>query len=505
MKGLMKMKNVKRYEVVPDPKRTMNLLRNVGYSVSEAICEITDNAIDAGAKNIYIDTFGETEINKIAVYDDGKGMSQTTLIECFRMGSKTDNDVNKNGKFKIGLKSGSLSIGKKLTVITTELSSNKVFTGIQNLDDIHKHDKFIIDVGENNKYDNGVLFNYNNRPLENGTIVVIEDLDKIQTRSKKEFEIKLKILGRKYRWHIKNGLNIFVNGKKLDIIDPIRDLPHKLLDTKTIDVFKKFDGSYILVDDNKFPEGLTEIGSMILKIYCVYEDEEYLRIRTDLDSSIIILPKNNGIYVTRNNREIMSAQTFGCFSKHHDFSFLRAELFFTGELDEVLGSTFDKTRIVLSDDIRNKLKSIFFPFTRYCMSVKNEKRNSKDSRVKITKGVVDFNKKVEKAKSLSIFPVTNNKENNKFEIEYKQLGLMGTFYDIGISKDKKPIIILNTDHVLYKQYLHEENFNSSVLNALLSLIYPQVLYELNLKPKSKIDMEFKKMRQQCGMEIAILN
>jgi hypothetical protein len=35
----------------------------------------------------------------------------------------------------------------------------------------------------------------------------------------------------------------------------------------------------------------------------------------------------------RNNREIMEAQTFGFYQRHHSYSHFRAELSFTGDLD----------------------------------------------------------------------------------------------------------------------------------------------------------------------------
>jgi hypothetical protein len=94
-------------------------LRSVGYSFEAAVADIVDNSIDAGASNVGV----RLVLNKdkpldLVVWDDGSGMSPATLREAMRFGSDVNQELDRLGKFGLGLKLASLGQAKELRVIT---------------------------------------------------------------------------------------------------------------------------------------------------------------------------------------------------------------------------------------------------------------------------------------------------------------------------------------------------------------------------------------------------
>src|ERR1035437_9800549 len=97
-------------------------LRESGYNNYSAIADIVDNSLDVGVntKNIYI-TNSET---KITIADDGRGMRGEELVKALTLGSSTKDSKISLGKYGLGLKTGSSSIGRRVTVITKTKDSN---------------------------------------------------------------------------------------------------------------------------------------------------------------------------------------------------------------------------------------------------------------------------------------------------------------------------------------------------------------------------------------------
>jgi len=96
-------------------------LRGIGYSAQTAIADLIDNSITAGARRIRVDFFWRGEKSAIRVSDDGRGMSETRLIEAMRPAShdpRIPRGANDLGRFGLGLKTASLSQGRLLSVVT---------------------------------------------------------------------------------------------------------------------------------------------------------------------------------------------------------------------------------------------------------------------------------------------------------------------------------------------------------------------------------------------------
>ena len=110
------------YEIAePKPAVLIESLRSVGYTLATAIADIIDNSIAAGAKQVDVEFIWAGANSRIALMDDGTGMTETQLSEAMRPGSKHPLDERAPddlGRFGLGLKTASFSQCRSLTVIS---------------------------------------------------------------------------------------------------------------------------------------------------------------------------------------------------------------------------------------------------------------------------------------------------------------------------------------------------------------------------------------------------
>lgn len=96
-------------------------LRAFGYTPEAAIADLVDNSISAGAKTVRIDLVWDGRDSVVTVADDGHGMSEATLYDAMRPGSRSpldDRSTDDLGRFGLGLKTASFSQARELTVLS---------------------------------------------------------------------------------------------------------------------------------------------------------------------------------------------------------------------------------------------------------------------------------------------------------------------------------------------------------------------------------------------------
>lgn len=105
--------------VPPDPSRLIYALRQIGYSLEQALSDLVDNAISANAGHVLIRFLRSGEkLSSLAVVDDGHGMTAADMTDAMRFGSSPRNSSLSLGKFGMGLKLASLSHAQTLTVVS---------------------------------------------------------------------------------------------------------------------------------------------------------------------------------------------------------------------------------------------------------------------------------------------------------------------------------------------------------------------------------------------------
>jgi len=105
----------------PNFKKLEFALRSIGYSFEAAVADLIDNSIDAQAKNILVRLVITKEGHlDLVIWDDGWGMDGETLKEAMRFGSDISRELERLGKFGLGLKLASLSQAKEVHVISAK-------------------------------------------------------------------------------------------------------------------------------------------------------------------------------------------------------------------------------------------------------------------------------------------------------------------------------------------------------------------------------------------------
>src|SRR5262245_66159428 len=98
-----------RSTVPPDASGILQAISRIGYQLQEALADLIDNSIDAGARNVLVRFFRDGDrLTDIAVVDDGAGMDEETLEEAMRFGSRLKKRGADLSKYGMGLKAASL-------------------------------------------------------------------------------------------------------------------------------------------------------------------------------------------------------------------------------------------------------------------------------------------------------------------------------------------------------------------------------------------------------------
>lgn len=162
--------------VLPSARKLMGSLRDIGYDLPSAIADLVDNSIDAGAENVGI-AFGEEGARSwIRIADDGMGMTAGELDEAMRYGSERTYASTALGHFGLGLKTGSLSQCRRLTVASRRRVRGRIAVRRWDLDVVAERDSWDLETPPRAELPSHLL-----EPLQDstGTVVLWEHLDRV--------------------------------------------------------------------------------------------------------------------------------------------------------------------------------------------------------------------------------------------------------------------------------------------------------------------------------------
>ena len=339
-----------RYTDMPPYAPTlMESTRAIGYSIEAAIADIIDNSVTAKAGRVDIDFFPIGEAY-ISILDDGCGMSEERLVSAMQYGSKDPLDEREEydlGRYGLGMKTASLSQCRILTVITKQ---NGVVSGAQwNLDHVKKAESWsliILDDAEFNKYPSYDKL----ASLENGTLVIWQDLDKFaigENDIAEAFSRKMALI----REHLALVFHRYLSGeqglKKLDIrmnelsIDPhdpfLSKKSTQLMDEETIVVR----GSKVKVK----PYILPHVSKLTQKELKALGGKEGLR-------------KQQGFYVYRNKRLLVWGTWFRLMRQGDLSKLARVQVDIPNSLDDLWTLDIKKSTATPPEDVKQNLAVI---------------------------------------------------------------------------------------------------------------------------------------------------
>ncbi len=104
-------------------------VRGFRYQFYEAIADIVDNSVDAGAYEIHI----LTDKDRVLIADDGKGMDEKALQNAVTPWRKriSDHESGSKGKYGIGLKAAGFSLANTLKIHTKTKNGTFYFIEVQ--------------------------------------------------------------------------------------------------------------------------------------------------------------------------------------------------------------------------------------------------------------------------------------------------------------------------------------------------------------------------------------
>ncbi len=483
------------------------LARSSGYNFYTSIHEFVDNSVDSflyslsDDKNIKIlyDEYLKKGINKLVVADTGSGMDLDTLKEALTIGSKIDKDPSTNlGRFGIGLNTGAMSLGTRITVVTKK-EDGDFFKAVLNIEEILKSDIWNLDVFSMEDSDHDLVksifpsFNH-------GTFVIIEDFSFEDKHSYQRSATLRKKIGKSFFKIINAGVKIEVDGKLCSPYDPLeweqwgqtreeikgmlRYQDEGKISVRYIDKNKNEKESYIIWKAICFP--FTRFG----EIDPFHEDRQK-KYGCGTNS------KTCGIYVYRANREVSSGETLSMFSKHTTQNSMRIAFYFPTELDDIMGVGYDKRISTETQSIEKStydkmmkvVKKTASAVTKLCNNRKKE-RKSKTTSEFHSKAQDIINKKASLIDGINIKKGVRGKGNIKGSVKSTGKGsihknfrkarttkmvdtiweeakwtALGPLYDVGWNDKGKMIITWNQDHKLHR--LISSNKNVTVIFDLM--------------------------------------
>ncbi len=327
----------------PNARKLLDSLRYLGYDNLYALSDLVDNALDAEAQHIRITTRRAPNADVIIqIADDGFGMNEDVLDQASRLGSEIPrNPAIDLGRFGMGLVTASLSLGRRLTIIT-RARKGQLLVNITDIDHMIEANQFIREYFGPAREAEQKIFAEALGDAPSGTVIQISKSDGFKRKYTKAFEKELtQHLGQVYRMFIRSGREFYVGEQKIPINDPLW-LEEGKNDSYSDETYEIDFG----------PEGEKQTESVRIRLAMLPDHGG-----TQLNKKHGYNIQKSGFYVLRNNREIAAAQLLGLnsLSRHPDFIRFRGEIFISGRLDEAMGVEFTKRDVKPTQSLRDQL------------------------------------------------------------------------------------------------------------------------------------------------------
>ena len=356
--------NVKRRSLPADIRRTIEGLRDTGYTTNMAVADIVDNSIAAEATEVHIKLELLTD-QKIVVYfgDDGHGMDEIGIEGAMTYGSPERAVKKSLGKFGLGLKTASSSMCRRYSVISKSRENDDLATLTWDLDHVQ-------DVGEWEVLEVPVTaedkeaFNELCGPV--GTLVKWEKCDRLLGRTRTSGEGDTKVLA---------------SIKKIEksITEHLAMYFHRFLepDDRRAPNVKMFVNGNPVSPWNPFAPTLSESAELPVieaetadgSISKITMTGWFLPHKNDCnkDQQKLVKHANNkqGFWIFRESRLIQSGTwaDIGLTQEPH-YSLLRVEFDFTYELDEAFDVDVKKSKIQIDPNLADALAREIRPWRR---------------------------------------------------------------------------------------------------------------------------------------------
>lgn len=367
----------KSIDVAPSAARLTGSLRDIGYDFPTAVADLVDNAIAAGATRINVETQFEPNDSYVLISDDGTGMTETELHEALRFGSRRAYGHNELGRFGLGLKTGSFSQCRRLTVVTRR-SPKRAHIHVRTLDlrRVARFDTWSITQDESTPAIDRAKLLLNEGP---GTVIVWEDLDRALPERYAESgwgRRRLATLASRTGEHLAIVFHRFIEGAVPDRSDVVISVNGEKL--APWDPFAPDEPARQVVSEQKF-EIETQQGSSDVRFQGVVLPsrdmfsslEEFERLSGPLKWN-----RQQGLYIYRANRLVQHGGWSGIRGIDEHTKLARASIDFDTALDEAFQINVAKMRVALPPSLKQMLER---PIHDLCVRADDAYRRSANS------------------------------------------------------------------------------------------------------------------------------
>jgi hypothetical protein len=334
-------------DVSPNPSSLARSLRSIGYTFSDAVCDIIDNSITASATSVDIVIAWSETRPLVSIKDNGKGMSRHELIEAMRPGTRSPAEQRSEGdlgRFGLGLKTASFSQSSKLSVTTW-----------QNQFSCYKAEWDLNEVEKSNRW--SLLLKQLAKPINEsatGTIIEWTDIDGFSEMDLDEGQKQLARMvveleahiGRTYHRFIEGqttrGVEFTINNVSCNAINPF--FPAKSVARPQEEIIDR--GRRCYIQSYTLPHSTK----------CTSQEWE-------LNSGPNGYLESQGFYLYRNNRLIVPSSWFGLAAKKESSKLCRASIDITHESDFDWQIDIKKSSATPPPSIRSRLKSLIHNLT----------------------------------------------------------------------------------------------------------------------------------------------
>lgn len=332
------MTEFERLTAGPKAASLISSLRSIGYSFNDAISDIIDNSISAGAKNIEIFCGWKHQISTVEIADDGHGMTREELIDAMTIGAKSPldpRDESDLGRFGLGLKTASFSQSQILEVESWTKNTGSCVAK-WDLERVVIENEWLLEFAENipkiKESSSGTIVRW--KALDKSGIIERNENSDILAQYVCSLEDHLSSVFHRF---LENDLKIKVNGISIKSRNPF--FPEK---SQSGPIEKIFEGSL---------ECRVQAYTLPHKSKCKGNEYEKNKGRGSYIES-------QGFYVYRNNRLILGGSWFGIAPKSDSTKLCRISIDIDSRFDKLWDIDIKKSRAYPPPKTRKRLKDL---------------------------------------------------------------------------------------------------------------------------------------------------
>lgn len=347
----------RREELIPSAARLLVSLRDLGYEFVNAVADLVDNSISAGATAVEVTIQPEGVDSWVRIADNGGGMSAAQISEAMRLGSGgRDYAADELGKFGLGLKTASLSQARSVTVASRSNPTRRILDVRElDLDEVVRTDRWeIIHPAAEDRSEAAVT------PLQDhtGTVVLWRRLDRILNLTDPFGGYAESRLGRyaeRLDQHLGMVFGRFLSGQA----DRCRTTPLTIsINGNPVEAWDPF-----CLDEqtHHLPEHHLQVGDGHVR-YRPYVLPSQREFSSDEAWKRASGPnqwnRQQGLYIYRADRLIQSGGWSWLRGTEEHVKLARAALEFWPALDEKFEINISKMRVKIPEELRDQLKGL---------------------------------------------------------------------------------------------------------------------------------------------------